>query len=149
MGECCTIMTVVPIGGMDEMPALGCGPAVWCGDEVGDDPPPFLVAVLAADTDDAGAAGPDDPLPLETELEPAPVAPVGLDDPPHAASSSTSDPSPVAAAHPLLRITSSPSRKDDSLPGEARPRPGSRRRRGGNKTLPGRRGDRPGTLEPS
>src|SRR5260370_20041108 len=104
MGECCTIMTVVPIGGMDEMPALGCGPAVWCGDEVGDDRPPFLVAVLAADTDDAGAAGPDDPLPLWTELEPAPVAPVGLDDPPHAASSSTSDPSPDAAAHPLLRI---------------------------------------------
>jgi len=102
-------MTVVPIGGMDEMPALGCGPAVWCGvadpGEPGDDPP-FLVAVLAADTDDAGAAGPDDPLPLWTELEPAPVAPVGLDDPPHAASSSTSDPSPVAAAHPLLRITS-------------------------------------------
>jgi len=99
-------MTVVPIGGMDEMPALGCGPAVWCGvadpGEVGDDP--FLVAVLAADTDDAGAAGPDDPLPVWTELEPAPVAPVGLDDPPHAASSSTSDPSPVAAAHPLLRI---------------------------------------------
>jgi hypothetical protein len=27
------------------------------------------------------------------------------DVPPHAASSSTSDPSPVAAAHPLLRIT--------------------------------------------
>jgi hypothetical protein len=27
-----------------------------------------------------------------------------LDDPPHAASSSASDPSPVAAAHPLLRI---------------------------------------------
>jgi hypothetical protein len=35
---------------------------------------------------------------LETEVE--------LDDPPHAASSSASDPSPAAAHHPLLRIVS-------------------------------------------
>jgi len=140
-------MTVVPIGGMDEMPALGCGPAVWCGvadpGEPGDDPPPFLVAVLAADTDDAGAAGPDDPLPVWTELEPAPVAPVGLDDPPHAASSSTSDPSPVAAAHPLLRITSlhfARMTRSQGSPFQARVPLG----RGGNKTLPGRRRYRPG-----
>jgi hypothetical protein len=60
--------------------------------------------VDAAVADDAGAAGPDDPLPAALEAEPAAV--FEPDDPPHAASSSTSDPSPVAAAHPLLRITS-------------------------------------------
>jgi hypothetical protein len=43
---------------------LGCGPAVWWGfgDAAGDDAALVLVAVAAADTDDAGAAGPDDPL---------------------------------------------------------------------------------------
>jgi hypothetical protein len=38
--------------------------------------------------------------------EAAPVVEVELDDPPHAVSSSTSEPSPVATVHPLLRITS-------------------------------------------
>jgi hypothetical protein len=84
---------------------------VWwgfgCAVAVGDDAALVLVAVAAADTDDAGAAGPDDPLlGWPAALEPEPAAEVDTDDPPHAASSRTSDPIPVAAAHPLLRITS-------------------------------------------
>jgi hypothetical protein len=47
----------------------------------------------------------------------APVVEVGFDDPPHAVSSSTSEPSPVATVHPLLRITSL------SLPGTRCPGP--------------------------
>jgi hypothetical protein len=50
--------------------------------------------------------------------EAAPVVEVELDDPPHAVSSSTSEPSPVATVHPLLRITSLSLQRD--------PGPGSR-----------------------
>jgi hypothetical protein len=66
------------------------------------------VAVAAAVADDAGAAGPEDPLlaGAEPDVEPEPAAEFELDDPPHAASSRTNDAIPVAAAHPLLRITS-------------------------------------------
>src|SRR5579862_2929622 len=107
MADFCTIMTVVPTGGIDRSAAapLGCGPTdLWgVAFALAVAPPPWL-AVEAADTEDVAAGA--DPLlaagwpeaPPATELEP--------DDPPHAASSSTSDPSPVAAAHPLLRITS-------------------------------------------
>jgi hypothetical protein len=42
------------------------------------------------------------------------------DDPPHAASSSTSDPSPVAAAHPLLRMTDLQFDKDGPAPEKSR-----------------------------
>src|SRR5208337_4363681 len=38
-----------------------------------------------------------------------------LDDPPHSVSSSTTEPSPAAAAHPLLRITTLHSRFSGSL----------------------------------
>jgi len=62
--------------------------------------------VAAAVADDAGAVGPDDPLLAEADVEPEPAAEFELDDPPHAASSRTNDAIPVAAAHPLLRITS-------------------------------------------
>jgi hypothetical protein len=112
MADFCTIMTVVPTGGIDRSSAgpLGCGPTDLCGVA-------FALAVAvallpwldvdAADTEDvAEVAGADDPLLDEGRLEAPPAAVVGLDDPPHAASSSISDPSPVAAAHPLLRITS-------------------------------------------
>ncbi|MGD0239443.1 MAG: hypothetical protein ABSB59_03835 [Streptosporangiaceae bacterium] len=110
MADFCTIMTVVPTGGIDRSSAgpLGCGPTDLWGVAFA-----FAVALLpwldvdAADTEDAEeVAGADDPLLDEGRLEAPPAAVVGLDDPPHAASSSTSDPSPVAAAHPLLRITS-------------------------------------------
>src|SRR6516164_6266790 len=106
-------MTVVPTGGKLTVPLLGCGPTEWRtapGDDVGVDPPD-LVAVDAADTDVAGPAEPDDPLLAMAVLEapaPPPAAEAEPDDPPHAVSSSTSAPSPVAAAHPLLRITSTP-----------------------------------------
>jgi hypothetical protein len=69
--------------------------------------PALLVAVDAAVADDAGAvdgtAAPDEPLLASGALEAEPAAEFAPD-PPHAASSSTSDPIPVAAAHPLLRI---------------------------------------------
>jgi hypothetical protein len=68
-----------------------------------------LVAVDAAVADDAGADDgtvPDAALLASGALEAEPAAEFAPDDPPHAASSSTSDPIPVAAAHPLLRITS-------------------------------------------
>jgi len=57
------------------------------------------VAVATADADEAGALDPAVPagVPPAAEFD-------ELDDPPHAASSSTNDPSPVAAAHPPLRI---------------------------------------------
>ena len=72
----------------------------------------FLLAavgtgVATAVADDAGAddgtAAPDDPLLASGALDGEPAA--EFDDPPHAASSSTSDPMPAAAVHPLLRIT--------------------------------------------
>jgi hypothetical protein len=71
--------------------------------------------VAAAVADDAGAVGPDDPLLAEADVEPEPAAEFELDDPPHAASSRTNDAIPVAAAHPLLRITSLQIRRDNSF----------------------------------
>ena len=62
-----------------------------------------LVAVATAVADDAVVAGADAALLAALDGEPAAVF---EPDPPHAASSSTSDPSPAAAANPLLRITS-------------------------------------------
>src|SRR5690348_9286532 len=113
MADFCTMMTVVPTGGIDRSSEgpLGCGPTDLCGVafafavEVAVEPPPWL-DVDTPVADDAAAAGAD-PLLAEGTPEAPPAAEVVLlDDPPHAASSSTSDPSPVAAAHPLLRITS-------------------------------------------
>jgi hypothetical protein len=78
-----------------------------------------LVVVAAAVADDAavvGVAGADAAL-LATGVLDAPAAVFEPDDPPHAASSSTSDPSPVAAANPLFRITSLQFTRDGSSPG--------------------------------
>src|ERR1035438_4612724 len=101
MLDFCTISTVVPTGGNDTAPLLGCGPALLWGFalDVGVEPPP---AVLVAEADEAAL----DPATVAWAVPvAAPAAEVDeLDDPPHADSSSTSDPSPVAAAHPLLRI---------------------------------------------
>jgi len=75
----------------------------------------LLVAVDAAVADDAGAVdgtAPDEPL-ASAAPDAEPAAEFEPDEPPHAASSSTSDPMPVAAAHPLIRIIS-PIRKDDT-----------------------------------
>src|SRR6266581_4641077 len=105
MADFCTIMTVVPIAGMDWSPPLGSGATDLWGLAFAVDP--LLVAVAAAVADDAGAddgtAAPDDPLLASGALDGEPAA--EFDAPPHAASSSTSDPMPAAAAHPLLRIT--------------------------------------------
>ena len=97
----------MPTAGIDSFPALllGWGPAVWWGVGVGwvvvpfelGDPVAGVVEVL----DDAEAEA--DVLWL-AEVLVLIAAGVEDPDPPHADSSSTSDPSP-AAAHPLLRIT--------------------------------------------
>ena len=132
-------MTVVPTGGNDTAPVLACGWAEWWGFADADDDPAFLVAVATAVADDAAAAGPDDPLLAGAEPEPA--AEVEPDDPPHAASSRTNEPIPVAAAHPLLRITSL------QFPGMTRSsgKPVQAfRGEPDTKTLPGRHRDRPG-----
>jgi hypothetical protein len=107
------IMTVVPCGGNVTSPLLGCGPAVLCGVGVLCPFPP--VALCDADAD-AGADVtawpelPDEGLVAELDVAvvplPPPDAEVEPDDPPHAASSNTREPSPVAAAHPPLRIIS-------------------------------------------
>jgi hypothetical protein len=87
MEDFCTTMMVVPAGGKLTAPLLGCGPAVW--------PDPEVACAVALDPATVAWSV------LEAELD-------ELDDPPHAASSSTSDPSPVAAAHPLVRMYVSP-----------------------------------------
>src|SRR6266567_8541241 len=113
-------MTVVPTGGMDWSLLLGNGPTDLCG--LADAVDPALL-VDAAVADDAGAVdgtAPDEPLLASGPLDAEPAAEFEPDEPPHAASSSTSDPIPVAAAHPLLRIIS-PIRKDDTeRPGPSR-----------------------------
>ena len=131
MADFCTIMTVVPCGGIDwsPPPLLGCGPTEWWGVALAFavEPPPPWLDVDAADTDVAAGAGADDALLAEGWPEAAPAAELGLDAPPHAASSSISEPSPLAAAHPVLRITS-PIRRDGSWsPGPVVPGPGPSR----------------------
>jgi len=100
MEDFCTTMTVVPTGGKTTAPLLGCGPAVWPGLGFGDEIPPALV-VAGPEVACAGALDPATVAwaVLEAEFD-------ELDDPPHAASSGTSDPSPVAAAHPLCAYKS-------------------------------------------
>jgi hypothetical protein len=102
-------MTVVPTGGNDTVPLLGCGPAVRTGFGRGDE---FAPAVFLADAvawvpalDAAAVAWAVVDAVDAVDAVPEAAALDELDDPPHAASSSTVDPSPVAAAHPLLRIT--------------------------------------------
>jgi len=105
MADFCTIMTVVPAGGIDWSLLLGSGPTDLWGLACFFDP--LLVAVAAAVADDAGADDgtvPDAAL-LASGAPDAEPAAEFAPDPPHAASSSTSDPMPAAAAHPLLRIT--------------------------------------------
>jgi hypothetical protein len=116
--ECCTISTVVPTGGKLTWPLLGWASAesVSLGTALGD-----LVSAFAVDLgDDVADEAEADPV-LEAEEavlwvavpDAAPVVEVvELDDPPHAVSSSTSEPSPVATLHPLLRITCLSLQKD-------------------------------------
>jgi hypothetical protein len=105
MADFCTIMTVVPTGGMDWSPPLGSGATDLWG--LAFFFLALLVAVAAAVADDAGADDgtvPDAALLASGALDADPAAEFAPE-PPHAASSSTSDPMPAAAANPLLRIT--------------------------------------------
>src|SRR6185437_12720908 len=104
MADFCTIMTVVPTAGMDWSPPLGSGATDLCGLAFF---LALLVAVAAAVADDAGADDgtvPDAALLASGALDADPAAEFEPE-PPHAASSSISDPMPAAAANPLLRIT--------------------------------------------
>jgi hypothetical protein len=90
-------------------PVLGWACAVLPVDELGDVGLAFAVDAGDDDVDvDVEDVELDDDVPEIAVLEAAPAAELelGLDDPPQAASSSTSEPSPLAAAHPLFRITS-------------------------------------------
>jgi hypothetical protein len=106
--------TVVPTGG-NVTPALllGWASAVCLDDEPGDVAPPFaddLADDLADDAEDVAGPELDDEAVLWVAVlaaAPVPEAELELGDPPHAVSSSTSEPSAAAAtAHPRLRITS-------------------------------------------
>jgi hypothetical protein len=97
--------TVVPTGGkVTPGLLLGWALAVCLADELED-----FGRVFADDLgeDDVAAAELDDDEAVLWVAVPdvAPVVEVELDDPPHAVSSSSSEPSPVATVHPLLRIT--------------------------------------------
>jgi hypothetical protein len=103
----------VPTGGnVTPSLLLGWGPAVCLGAALACVAWAFAVALGEDDADDAEDEAEADPVLGEEEAvlwvtvpEAAPVVEVELDDPPHAVSSSTSEPSPVATVHPLLRIT--------------------------------------------
>jgi hypothetical protein len=113
--------TVVPAGAnVTPSLALGWALAFWL-DEPEDAGWEFAVDLADDDVEDvAGAELDDDDAAVlwAALLEAAPVVEVGveLDDPPHAVSSSTSEPSPAVTVHPLLRITSV-SLEEDPKPG--------------------------------
>ena len=98
--------TVVPTG-RNETLLVGAGPAVCSGDELED-----VALAFAEDVGDDVVADPelddDEAVPWVAAPVAAPVVDVEFDDPPHAVSSSSSEPSPAATIHPPLRITSSP-----------------------------------------
>ena len=101
--------TVVPIGG-NVTPALVLG---WASAVCLDAELDCVALAFAADVgedvdedvdEDDPVLADDTAVPWVAESEAAPAAELELDDPPHAVSSSTSEPSPVATVHPLLRI---------------------------------------------
>jgi hypothetical protein len=103
--ECCTMRTVVPTGGnVTPSLLLGWGPAVCLGLALEE-----VAFAFAVDLGDDEAGDEDEAVLAIDEAVPwaaVPVVEVELDDPPHAVSSRTSELSPVATVHPLLRITS-------------------------------------------
>jgi hypothetical protein len=116
MEERCTIMTVVPTGGIDPRLPLGWGPgAVWMGWLADGLPAAGYVAMpvafaLAEFVGVVAALLGDEVVGLcvlgvfwAAVLEGGLAAEVELGDPPHPVSS-TSVPSPAAIAHQLLRI---------------------------------------------
>jgi hypothetical protein len=108
MAERWTMSTVVPIGGnVTSALLLGWAWAVCLADELGDFG--LALAVELAEDDEVDVDGPeaeaDDEAVLWTVPDAVLAAELELDDPPHPASSSSSEPTPPATAHPLLRIT--------------------------------------------
>jgi hypothetical protein len=103
--------TVVPIGG-NVTPALLLGWASAVCLDAGLDCVALAFAVDAGEDDvDDPVLADDTAVPWVAVSEAAPVVELELDDPPHAVSSSTSEPSPVATVHPLLRMCLSPYRR--------------------------------------
>jgi hypothetical protein len=94
--------TVVPIGGK-VTPALLLG---WASAVCFDAELELVAWAFAVEAgDDDPVLADDTAVPWVAVSEAAPVLELELDDPPHAVSSSTSEPSPVATVHPLLRIS--------------------------------------------
>ena len=107
--------TVVPTGGK-VTPALLLG---WASADFSAAEAECVALAFAVDVGDDVVDEADPVLAAEeavlwvAALDAAPVVEVvELDDPPHAVSSSTSELSPVATVHPLLRITSLSLQKD-------------------------------------
>ncbi|HEV2257002.1 MAG TPA: hypothetical protein VGS06_28040 [Streptosporangiaceae bacterium] len=103
--------TVVPTGG-NETPVLllGWASADFSAAEVVCVARALAVEVGEDDVDEDPVLADDTAVPWVAVPEAAPAAELELDDPPHAVSSSTTEPSPVATVHPLLRICLSPYR---------------------------------------
>jgi hypothetical protein len=110
--ECCTIRTVVPIGGnVTSALLLGWASAVCLDAELDRVALAFAVDVGEDVDEDDPVLADDTAVPWVAVSEAAPAVELELDDPPHAVSSSTSEPSPVATVQPLLRIYLSPYRR--------------------------------------
>jgi hypothetical protein len=116
--------TVVPTGGK-VTPALLLG---WASADFSAAEADCVAWAFAVDLGDADEADPvldaEEVVLWVAVPEAAPVVEVvELDDPPHAVSSSTSEPSPVATVQPLLRITCL-SLQEDPGPGSHEDMPG-------------------------
>src|SRR5260370_25669586 len=101
--------TVVPTGG-NETPVLLLG---WASADFSAAEVERVARALAVDVgedEEDPVLADDTAVPWVAVSEAAPAGGLELDDPPHAVSSSTSEPSPVATVHPLLRICFSPYR---------------------------------------
>jgi hypothetical protein len=92
--------TVVPTGGK-VTPALLLG---WASAVCFDAELEFDAVAFAVEAGEDPVLADDAAVPWVAVPEAAPPAELELDDPPHAVSSSTSEPNPVATVHPLLRI---------------------------------------------
>src|SRR5580693_9194229 len=115
MDECWTVMTVVPTVGNTTAPPLGCGPADVCDLASGTDEddelpvPAFLLVALlllvtAGEAAEGAVAGALPGSLARAVCEAGLAAGVESGDPPHAVNSSTREPIPAAAAHPLWRM---------------------------------------------
>src|ERR1700761_7559508 len=116
MDECWTVMTVVPTVGNTTAPPLGCGPAAVCdlalgADDEGDELPvpafslfAFLLLAVVGEAVEGAVAGALPGSLARAACEAGLAAGAEPGNPPHAVNSSTREPIPAAAAHPLLRM---------------------------------------------